>query len=103
MNLSLHDYYFERFTPTEIADAIYSLKNGKSLGVDQLFAEHVKNADKRVTVLLSLLFNACLIYGFLPAGLMETVIVPIIKCSNRIHYVDVAVCVIPETRQHRTL
>ena len=40
MNLSLHDYYFERFTPTEIADAISSLKNGKSSGVDQLFAEH---------------------------------------------------------------
>ena len=79
MNLSLHDYYFERFTPTEIADAVSSLKNGKSSGVDQLFAEHVKNADKRVTVLLSLLFNACLIHGFLPAGLMETVIVPIIK------------------------
>ena len=37
MNLSLHDYYFERFTPTEIADAISSLKNGKSSGVDQFF------------------------------------------------------------------
>ena len=72
-------YYFERFTPTEIGDAISSLKNGKSSGVDQLFAEHVKNADKRVTVLLSLLFNACVIHGFLPVGLMETVIVPIIK------------------------
>ena len=79
MNLSLHDYYFECFTPTEIADAISSLKNGKSSGVDQLFAEHVKNADKRVTVLLSLLFNACVIHGFLPVGLVETVIVPIIK------------------------
>ena len=56
-----------------------SLKNGKSSSVDQLFAEHVKNADKRVTVLLSLLFNACVIHGFLPVGLMETVIVPIIK------------------------
>ena len=79
MNLSLHDYYFECFTPTEIADAISSLKNGKSSSVDQLFAEHVKNANKRVTVLLSLLFNACVIHGFLPVGLMETVIVQIIK------------------------
>ena len=40
---------------TEIADAISSLKNGKSSGVDQLFAEHVKNADKSVTVLASLM------------------------------------------------
>ena len=83
MNLSLHDYHFERFTPTEITDAISSLKNGKSSGVDQLFAEHVKNADKRVTVLLSLLFNACVIHGFLPVGLMETVIVPIIKNARQ--------------------
>ena len=27
---------------------------------------------KRVTVLLSLLFNACVIHGFRPVGLMET-------------------------------
>ena len=67
-NLSLHDYHFERFTPTEIVDAISYLKNGKSSGVDQLFAEHVKNADKRVTVPLSLLFNACVIHGSLPVG-----------------------------------
>ena len=36
----------------------------------------------RVTVLLSLLFNACVIHGFLPVGLMETVIVPIIKSAR---------------------
>ena len=79
MHLSLHDYYFERFTPSEIADAISSLRNGKSLGVDQLVAEHVTNAYSRVIVLLSLLFNPCVIHGFLPVGLMETAIVPITK------------------------
>ena len=63
MNLSLHHYHFESFTPTEIADAISSLKNGKSSGVDQLFAEHVKNADRRVTVLLSLLFKITNLVG----------------------------------------
>ena len=55
------------------------VKEWQSLGVDQLFAEHVQNADKRSTVLLSLLFIACAIHGFLPVGLMATVIVSIIQ------------------------
>ena len=79
MTLSLHDYYFECFTPTEFADAISSLKNGVSSDVDQLVAEHVKNANSRVTVLLSLLLNVCVLHGFLHVGLLATVIVPIIK------------------------
>ena len=29
--------------------------------------------------MLSLLLNACIIHGFLPVGLMESVIVPIVK------------------------
>ena len=62
---------------------LFFIKNGKSSGVDQLFAEHVKNADRRVAVLLSLLFNACVIHGFLPVGLVETVIVPIVKNSRQ--------------------
>ena len=79
LSLSLHDCCFERFTPSEIAEVVSTLKNGKSPGSDQLAAEHVKYAGGRVIILLSLLLNACIIHGFLPMGLMESVIVPIVK------------------------
>ena len=79
LNLSLHDCCFERFTPSEIAEVVSTLKNGKSPGSDQIAAEHVKYAGGRVILLLSLLLNACIIHGFLPVGLMESVIVPIVK------------------------
>ena len=77
LNLSLHDCCFERFTPSEIAEVVSTLKNGKSPGSDQIADEHVKCAGGRVIILLSPLLNACIIYGFLPVGLMESVIVPI--------------------------
>ena len=79
LSLSLHDCCFERFTPSETAEVVSTLKNGKSPGSDQLAAEHVKHAFRRVIILLSLLLNACIIHGFLPMGLMESVIVPIVK------------------------
>ena len=60
-------------------EAIASLKSGKSPGPDNLVFEHFKHADHTVIVLLSILFNSCLVHGFLPAGLMDTVIVPIVK------------------------
>ena len=74
MNLLLHDYSLNGFAHVGKTDGISSLKNGKSFGVDQLIAEHAKNADRRVTVLLSLSVIACVIHGFLPVGLMKTVI-----------------------------
>ena len=69
LNLPLHEYYFECFTPSENADVMSTLKNVKSSGVDQLVAEHVKHAYCWVLVLLPLLCNACIIHGFLPVGL----------------------------------
>ena len=60
---------------------IWTLNRYLYLYSDQLAAEHayVKYADGRVIILLSLLLNACIIHGFLPVGLMESVIVPIVK------------------------
>ena len=60
LDLSLHDCCLERFTPSEIAEVVSTLKNGKSPGSDQIAAEHVKYAGGRVIILLSLLLNACI-------------------------------------------
>ena len=73
------DYYFERFTPSNIIDAMRSLKNGKSAGMDNVYAEHFKFAHDSVAVLLSLCFNAMFIHGYIPQGVMDTILVPIIK------------------------
>ena len=56
LNLSLHDCCFERFTPSEIAEVVSTLKNGKSPGSDQIAAEHVKYAGGRVIILYCCLF-----------------------------------------------
>ena len=52
------------FTVEEVKESINSLKTGKSSGKDKIQAEHLKNADDRVFVLLTLLFNACISHGY---------------------------------------
>jgi hypothetical protein len=63
----------------EVNDAIIKLKSGKSPGVDTLYSEHFKLADKSLSVLLCLLLNSMIQHCFIPSCLMKTVIVPIIK------------------------
>ncbi len=75
----LDNMYFERFTPCHMANVISDLETGKSPGPDSITAEHIKYSDPTVNVLLSIFVNCCIIHGFLPDGLMETFIVPIVK------------------------
>ena len=63
----------------DINVALYSLKSGKSCGVDGLAAEHFLFAHRITHVFLSLLFNTFILHGYLPADFMKTAIVPIIK------------------------
>ena len=59
-------------------------KCGKSSGPDGVYAESNKFAHPRLHVLLSICFSLCFTHGYMPADMMETTIVPIIKnkCSN---------------------
>lgn len=75
------DWQFQRLTPQAVPHAVASLKSGKSPGPNYLVAEHLKHADPSVNVLLSILTNNCLIHAFFPAGLMETVIIPIVSTT----------------------
>ena len=70
---------FERFTHEEVSQAIKVLKSGKSHGKDKLCGEHYIHADNKINVLLSMFFNAVICHGYIPIGLMETIIVPIVK------------------------
>ena len=56
------------FTSNDICEAIKKLKSGKSPGLDKLSSENFKYASERLFVMLSLLYNACLLHGYLPKG-----------------------------------
>ena len=56
-----------------------NIKCGKSSGIDGISAEHFVFAHSRIHVVLSLLFSAFLMHGYLPSMFMKTASVPIIK------------------------
>ena len=69
----------KRITAMEVSEAIKSLKNGKTAGLDNMYGEHYKYAHNKIHVLLALLFNAMIIHNFLPKAFMDTTLVPLIK------------------------
>ena len=65
--------------PRDTNGTLDSLKSGKSCSVDGLAAGHCMFAHHVTHVFLSLLFNSFISHGYLPADLMRTALVPIIK------------------------
>ena len=61
------------------APGLKSIKLGKAAGLDGLAAEHFVYSHKIISVHLSLLFTGLLSHGYLPAALMKSVIVSILK------------------------
>ena len=72
-------YYKETLSAIGVKNAIADLKLGKASGLDTLSAEHFRYASNRISVLLSLCFNAMLIHSYVPKAFSDTVLVPIIK------------------------
>ena len=69
-------------TPLNVLDAFENITCGESCCVDDIPAEHYLQslfAHSRIHILLSLLFSAFIIRGYLPDIFMKTGIVPIIK------------------------
>ena len=60
------------------------LECGKLAGPDGVYAESIKFALPRLHVFLSICFGLCFTQGYMPADMMKTTIVPIIKnkCGN---------------------
>ena len=67
------------FTVDDVKDSVKHLKNVKSCGTDRIQAEHLKCADDRVYVLLTLLFSMCISHSFIREGIMYTIIIPVVK------------------------
>ena len=72
-------YYKETLSAIGVKNATADLKLGKASGLDTLSAEHFRYASNRISVLLSLCFNAMLIHSYVPKAFSDTVLVPIIK------------------------
>lgn len=68
-----------RFTAREVATVIRNLKRGKSLGHDSLSIEHLLHAGKHLPRVLAIIFSLCLSHSYLPADLLKTIVVPIVK------------------------
>ena len=64
---------------SDVLNSLTVVKLGKAAGIDGLSAEHFVCAHTSVSVHLSLLFTSMLTHGHMPAGLMKTAIVPILK------------------------
>ena len=73
---------FVKTQVTELVQAIKQLPCNKSPGHDGLMSEHFQRASDRLPVLLSLLFNALIVHGFLPPNLMVSMLVPILKSKT---------------------
>ena len=67
------------FTPATVAKVLSSLHNGKAAGPDGLSSEHLKLASSRISVLLSMFFNAALSHGYLPSVFTYSLLIPVIK------------------------
>jgi exonuclease III len=68
-----------RFLAKDVRQAIKSMSRGKSPGHDDLSIEHLKYAGCHLHRVLALFYSLCVGHSYLPAPMMKTVVVPIIK------------------------
>ena len=66
-------------TAPDVRECLKSIKMGKAAGLDGLAAEHFVYSHNIICAHLSLLFTSLLRHGYLPAALMQSAIVPILK------------------------
>ena len=70
---------YDLFTLVEIKYAIEGLKGNKASSTDTPVMCLRNTAGAIIHVLLSICFNACMVHGFLPSTMTDTILVPIIK------------------------
>ena len=66
-------------TAPDVRECLKTIKLGKAAGLYGLTAEHFVFSHNIICVHLSLLFTSTLIHGYLPASLIQSAIVPILK------------------------
>lgn len=66
-------------TVKAVRDAVRNMKRGKSPGHDGLGIEHILYASDTIFEHLSIFYNLCIKYSYLPSDLMRTIVIPIVK------------------------
>ena len=78
--LSLDSEYDDiKVTVEEIENAIRKLNLNKACGLDGIYAEHLKYADKLLLEKLSSCITSMLTHGVLPDSMISVILVPVIK------------------------
>jgi hypothetical protein len=70
------------FTVNEVRLAIADLKKGKAAGLDKVTPEMIVYAGDLLPLAITILFNMCLVHGFVPSSFSMSVIVPVVKDKN---------------------
>ena len=71
---------------SDVLSALDTVKRGKCDGYGILFTDHFIHGPHRLSVYLSLLFNAMIIHGFSPDGFNVATIQPIVKNKRKSMY-----------------
>ena len=72
----------QTISPDDIDNVMKKLKTGKSAGADHIHAEQLIHASDRLTVLLSILCNSIMKHGYIPSGMLDTTLTPIVKAMT---------------------
>lgn len=65
-----------------VSECIFSFKNGKACGLDNISAEHLKFSHPSICLILSKLFSIMLHIGFVPASFHQSYTVPLLKNND---------------------
>lgn len=71
-----------RFTAKEVRQAIKYMSRGKSPGHDSLSIEHLKYAGCHLPRVLAMFYTFCIGHSYLPARMLKTVVVPVVKSKT---------------------
>ena len=72
----------DHFDIESISNIILQLEKGKSVGHDNLAAEHFQNCHPCIIVIISNLFKSCGLLGFVPELFGKGIIIPIPKLND---------------------
>ena len=73
---------YTTFSVLNVTNIVNRMKLGKCPGPDGLHMEAFRYGGKRLCILLCLLFNMCMKFGYVRGQLRSAVIVPLLKCKT---------------------
>lgn len=66
-------------TSAEVHEAIMKLRDNKAFRLDNITAEHIKHASKKLCPLMAMRFTESFVHGVLSDSMLSVVLVPVIK------------------------